>query len=125
VQNHSADTLYLYRAYFKPGYRSDKTDWSKPKTAIFYHWANDALPDIAETERQNVRGEYVMSPVDQQGQTKRSAFLEPGASAYYRIQLNPTSAIKASRQTLEQHRAGLLTLHLVHGTRPLIFETQL
>ena len=119
VRNNSNENLYVYRSYFLPGYRS--TIWRFPFFGTIVEWV-DRFPQ--STDHKNIKGQYVLSPVDKDGNPIEPAFFEPRYRLYFRIHIKEDGTIIAN-DLLDKHQTGKLILHLVHGDRQNILEAQL
>lgn len=129
IRNNSKEPLYLFRASFRPGYRSSETDTSslgsRIRTTFFYHWENGDLPRVTEGTR-TIRGDFVLQGLDPKGEEVDSLFLEPKSAGAFLVGIEESSQDdRVWDQILDKRRCGELRVHYVHGETGGLLQVQI
>lgn len=118
-RNNSKDPLYLYRASFRPGYRSAKTDTTSLskliQTTMFYHWERGLLPRVTEDTR-TTRGDFVLNGLDTKGEETDTLFLEARSTGSFLLGIEESLRDDLEwDEILDKRQCGELRVHFVHG----------
>jgi hypothetical protein len=130
IKNQSNQPLYLYKAYIKPGYfteRIDKTTVSNFfRTLFFKTWKTDKFPKIT-SRRKTTKGLYVLQVYEKTNDLSPTLFIEPFHYKEYVLDFDDFDLkdLENADDIFDNRQFGELKLYFVHGTNSGQLELQL